>query len=212
MSPTIFLTLCALSVLGLLVAEKNDNALLRRIFKPAASLSFILADLAAGALETAFGQAILAGLIFCALGDVLLIPKSEKAFLAGMGAFAAGHAAYFAAFMIGGAALSPAALIAFILMTALSVALSSLLREGIGAMRVPVAAYSLIISVMVAGGVAHWSAAGTMDSARLALAAIGFALSDVSVARDRFGNGGFVNRLWGLPLYFAAQCLFAISV
>lgn len=212
MSPTVFLALCALSVLGLLVAEKEERPRLKRIFKPAASLSFILAGLAAGALETAFGMAVLAGLIFCALGDVLLIPKSDKSFLAGMGAFAAGHAAYVAAFLIGGAVLSPAAIVAFILMAALSVVLSSVLREGIGAMRIPVAAYSLIISVMVAGGFAHWSAAGTADSARLALAAAGFALSDVSVARDRFGKGGFMNRLWGLPLYFAAQSLFAISV
>ena len=49
-------------------------------------------------------------------------------------------------------------------------------------------------------------------SARLALAAAGFALSDVSVARDRFGRESFLNRLWGLPLYYGAQCLFAVSV
>ncbi len=212
MSPTIFLVLCALSVLGLLVAEKNENAPLKRIFKPAASLSFIFAGVAAGALETAFGQAVLAGLILCALGDVLLIPKSKKVFLAGMGAFAAGHAAYFAAFLIGGAVLSPAAIAAFLLMGALAAGLLIWLRDGLGAMAIPVAVYSLVISVMVAAGVAHWSAAQSADSASLALAAIGFALSDVSVARDRFGKGGFINRLWGLPLYFAAQCLFAISV
>ncbi len=212
MSSSIFLPLCAILVIGLLYGEYRERDLLKRIFKPAAALSFILAGLAAGALETTFGQAILTGLAFCAVGDVLLIPRSQKTFLAGMAAFAAGHAAYFAAFMIGGAVWSPAAIIALALMGALSAGMFVALREGLGPMRVPVAAYSLVISVMVAGGVAHWSAVQTPSSAYLAIAAVAFALSDVSVARDRFGSGGFANRLWGLPLYFGAQCLFAVNV
>ncbi|OFX04923.1 MAG: hypothetical protein A3E78_05615 [Alphaproteobacteria bacterium RIFCSPHIGHO2_12_FULL_63_12] len=212
MSVTIFLVLCALAVAGLLYAERADRTALKWVFKPAASLAFILAGIAAGAADTAAGAAVLAGLVFCALGDILLIPRSQAAFLAGMGAFAAGHAAYFSAFLIGGVSWSPAAVTAFALTGALSAGLLIWLRKGLGAMAVPVALYALVISVMVAGGVAHWSAARSADSAALAIAAAGFALSDVSVARDRFGGAGFINRLWGLPLYFAAQCLFAVSV
>lgn len=212
MSPTIFVILCALSVAGLLYAERGERTLLKRIFKPAASLSFILVGVSSGGLETAFGQAIFAGLVLCALGDVLLLSKSERSFLAGVGAFGAGHAAYFAAFLIGGAVLSPAAIAAFALTAALSAGLFFTLRKNLGAMRIPVVAYALAITVMVAGSVAHWSAVRSADSANLVIAAVGFALSDVSVARDRFGKEEFVNRLWGLPLYFAAQCLFAVSV
>lgn len=212
MPPSIFLTMCAASVAGLLYAEHGDRTLLKRIFKPAAALSFLLTGIVSGALDTAFGQAILTGLAFCAIGDVLLIPKSHGTFLAGMGAFAAGHAAYIAAFMTGGAAWSPAVFAALVLMAVLSGGMLILLREGMGPLRIPVAFYSLIITIMVAAGVAHWSATGTPASAQLAVAAAGFALSDVSVARDRFGEGGFANRLWGLPLYFASQCLFAVNV
>ena len=39
-----------------------------------------------------------------------------------------------------------------------------------------------------------------------------FALSDLSVARDRFVRPGFANAAWGLPLYFAAQLVIASSV
>lgn len=39
-----------------------------------------------------------------------------------------------------------------------------------------------------------------------------FWCSDLAVARDRFIAPGFVNRLWGLPLYYAAQVAFAWSV
>jgi hypothetical protein len=42
-------------------------------------------------------------------------------------------------------------------------------------------------------------------------AAVAFYLSDVSVARDRFVAPGFGNRIWGLPLYYGAQVLFALS-
>jgi len=42
--------------------------------------------------------------------------------------------------------------------------------------------------------------------------AVTFYVSDLSVARDRFLAPGFVNRLWGLPLYYGAQLLLAGSV
>jgi hypothetical protein len=45
----------------------------------------------------------------------------------------------------------------------------------------------------------------------LAAGAFGFYLSDLSVARDRFVAPAFVNRLWGLPLYYAAVLLLAAS-
>jgi hypothetical protein len=45
----------------------------------------------------------------------------------------------------------------------------------------------------------------------LGLAAVAFYLSDISVARDRFAQAGFGNRLWGLPLYYLAQLLFAFA-
>jgi hypothetical protein len=44
------------------------------------------------------------------------------------------------------------------------------------------------------------------------IGAVGFYLSDLSVARDRFVVSEFVNRLWGLPLYYAAQVAMAWSV
>jgi hypothetical protein len=46
----------------------------------------------------------------------------------------------------------------------------------------------------------------------IALGASLFAISDLSVARDRFVARAFVNRLWGLPLYFAAQLILASTV
>lgn len=212
MNPAVWMTLTALFVLGLLDAEYRDRRDLKQLFKPAASLTFILLGLVSGALDTAFGGLILAGLVLCALGDVLLIPRSKSFFLAGMAAFAAGHAAYIAAFVTGGVALAPAAGAAAIGAAAFSGGLVCWLWRDLGEFRLPVVGYAVIISVMVAASVAHWAAAPSRESALLAVAAAGFALSDLSVARDQFKARAFVNRLWGLPLYYASQCLFAISV
>ncbi len=41
--------------------------------------------------------------------------------------------------------------------------------------------------------------------------AVLFFLSDLAVARDKFVTPGFPNRAVGLPMYYAAQILFAVS-
>ncbi len=212
MNPLIFSALCALAVLALLYAEWKDRGGLKRLFKPLASLAFILTGVSAGALESPFGLAILAGLIFCAAGDLLLIPRGEKSFLAGMAAFAAGHGAYIAAFVIGGVALTTQAAIAGIAAAVFSGGLLLWLWRDLGSFRAPVIAYAAIISAMVAASVAHWAAGPTPGTAQLMAAAAGFAVSDLSVARDQFKRRAFINRLWGLPLYYAAQCMFAFNV
>jgi len=52
---------------------------------------------------------------------------------------------------------------------------------------------------------------GAYGGPLLPIAAVMFLFSDVSVAIDRFKGGGFGNRLWGAPLYFAAQLVFAAA-
>lgn len=212
MSPLVYCALCGGFTAGLLVAEARLSEPLRWIFKPAASLMFILAALAAGALQSAPGQWILAGLLLSALGDVLLIPRKGPFFLFGMAAFGLAHAAYAGAFLIGGVAYGTIFAGVALAAAMLSGGLLLWLWPDLGSFRAPVAAYGLIISVMAALGAGHFEASPGADSAGLAIAAAGFAISDLSVARDKFRKTEFVNKLWGLPLYYAAQCLFAISV
>jgi len=67
--------------------------------------------------------------------------------------------------------------------------------------------YLAAISLMVV------LAAGTMAAAgpQLLIGALMFAVSDIFVARDRFVSPSVANRLWGLPLYYGAQLIFALS-
>ena len=72
---------------GVLVGERLDKQWLKWIFKPLASLGFLIAAYAFGGLTTTYGQVMIGGLFLCMLGDVLLIPDGKATFLAGLVSF-----------------------------------------------------------------------------------------------------------------------------
>jgi uncharacterized membrane protein YhhN len=76
-------------------------------------------------------------------------------------------------------------------------------------MRPPVLAYIIVISAMVALAVGTTRGVGDW---RIAVAAVLFYVSDLCVAREAFVQKSFTNRLVGLPLYYAAQLVFAWTV
>lgn len=139
----------------------------------------------------------------------MLIPQGAgAAFLGGMACFALGHAAYAIAFWQRGIDHT-AALIAVLVMAGVAVATLRWLGPRLPAdMRVPIRVYIAIISAMVALAVGASVATGTPW---MAVGAIAFAVSDLSVARERFVQPAFVNLFWGLPLYYAAQLLLAAT-
>jgi uncharacterized membrane protein YhhN len=75
-------------------------------------------------------------------------------------------------------------------------------------MRPPVLAYMAVITAMVALAFGAVVRGGTPW---IAIGAVGFYASDLSVARDQFVKPGFVNRVWGLPLYYVAQVVLACT-
>jgi len=212
MISSVLVFVCGLAVIGLVFAERHENAALRQVFKPIASLAFVAAAITAGAGESAMGQIILAGLVLSALGDIFLIARSERLFLMGMAAFGLGHLAYSSAFLIGSIQFGYAAASAAGLTLAAGLYFLRPMRSGMGGLSGPVAVYTLIISAMVGLSVGHHVATGSAESLRLAIGAAAFAASDLAVARDRFLKPEFLNRAWGLPLYYGAQCLIATAV
>ena len=75
-------------------------------------------------------------------------------------------------------------------------------------LRLAVIAYvgAIFLMVVLAGGTV------TAVQPQLLGGAILFAVSDIFVARERFISSSVANRLWGLPLYYAAQLVFALSI
>ncbi len=200
---------CAVAVAGLLVAEQRGSRAGLWLTKPAASLAFLWVALAAGALESTYGRWVLLGLALCLAGDLLLIPKERKAaFRAGVFAFLAGHVAFSVAFL--GLPIDPLglAVAAVVLALALAAVLRWLSPSVTADMVLPVRAYMLVIGIMSALACGVTAAGGPWQ---VAVGAIAFTASDVSVARDRFVRHEFMNRAWGLPLYYAAQLLIATT-
>lgn len=202
--------LCAASCLALLASRYAENSFGVRLFKTQASLAFVALGVACGGLGTTYGTLVLVGLVLSFLGDVLLIPREQpKIFLAGIGSFLAAHVAYSLAFLENGVstdALTGLAAVAVPLVL-LSVVWLRPYLSGTFAIAVPV--YTSVITVMVV--LAGASAAAT-DRWDMLGGALAFAISDVAVARERFVAPGFRNAAWGLPLYYGAQIVLALSI
>lgn len=201
--------LSAVSVLALLVAEHRAWRAGVWIAKPLASTAFIAAAVAAGAASSPYGRLILSGLVLSWLGDVLLIPRERpKVFLAGVVSFLLGHVAFAIAFLARGVALAWVGGVAVLAVAALVVVVRWLAPHLPDDMRAAAHAYMIVISIMVVTAGGTFGAAG---NAAILIGAFAFYLSDISVARDRFVEHAFVNRLWGLPLYYFAQLALAYS-
>lgn len=199
--------LCAVAVAGLLWAEYRESRTGLWLAKPVASLAFIWAGIAAGALESTYGQLVLVGLVLCLVGDVLLIPRDRPAvFRGGVFAFLAGHVVYSAAFLT--QPLDPFGLAAGAVLLAVVVggALRWLASSLPANMVWPVRVYMIVIGAMSTLACGVTAAGGPWA---VAVGALAFTASDISVARDRFLRQEFLNRAWGLPLYYAAQLLLA---
>jgi uncharacterized membrane protein YhhN len=203
-TPFVVLTIVAVAVL--LVAEFRSSATLRWIAKPTASAGFLLAAWAGGAFETDYGSRVFTALVLGAIGDVLLIPKHRAAFLLGLVSFLLGHLAFAWAFAARGMELVPFLVASAALAVPAVAALRWLDPHVPSGMRVPVQAYVLVITVMVA------CAAGALTAPRGAAVLTGavmFFVSDLAVARERFVSNTPWNKAWGLPLYYGAQLLLA---
>jgi uncharacterized membrane protein YhhN len=198
---------CAALVSACLLAERRGSECGLWLTKPLASAAFVWAALAWGAQGAPFGRWLLVGLVACAVGDVLLIPRRSAAMLrAGMLAFGLGHGLFAAAFLVHGvslraAAFAAAAALAFVL------GVWRWLRPHLAPRdRVPVALYAGVIGGMLVCAIGA-AARGAPGAA--AAGAVLFAVSDLAVAQDRFVAPSFASTLWGLPAYYAAQLLLA---
>jgi uncharacterized membrane protein YhhN len=206
--PNYTVLLATLSVAAMLFSDQRAPKL-EWLFKPLASLCFVALALQAGALESTYGLILLGGLTLCLFGDVLLIPTGDKTFIAGLSSFLLGHLLYALAFLqlpFNQSAL----LISLLPVAALGIiSLRWLWPQLPPKMKAPVCAYVVVICAMLLAASTCW---GTTPGAWILLGAWGFAISDLSVARNQFVSPGFSNRLWGIPLYFGSQLLLAWSI
>ncbi|MCX5743431.1 MAG: lysoplasmalogenase [Proteobacteria bacterium] len=199
---------CVLATAALVLAEwRISRGLaadrLRTLAKATASGSFIGVGIAAWS-GSSYGAWIVVGLVLGAIGDLALLGRSSRAFLAGLVAFLGGHLAYVVAITTIAPIATWSSPVAILPIVAAAFALRWLWPH-LGTFRGPVIVYVATITAMVIGALAS-------HRPILAAGAIVFFASDLMVAREKFVEPSFANKALGLPAYFAGQLCIAWSM
>lgn len=161
-----------------------DLSWVRPLVKPVPVLALAVWVAREGRAAGGYRRWVVAGLLASAAGDVLLEVDPRRLFVAGLAAFLVAHVLYVLAYRSD--ARQPA-LIRALPAYAYGAVMLAALWPGLGAMRVPVCAYTAVICTML------WRAGARVGvvepgSAWLALAgAVSFAASDSMIALARFG-------------------------
>lgn len=187
----------AVATAGLILAERARSRAGIAVAKPVASLAFV-----ALGWPTVDG-ALFAALVLCFLGDLCLIPEDVRVFRAGIVLFLLAHVAFGYAFLARGVAWPVAGLAVVPLVAAAVVVTRWILPTTPRELKPAVLAYVVVITAMVA------LAAGA--SWFFLAPALAFWTNDVLIARDRFVARSWLNRAFGLPLYYGAMVAFALA-
>jgi uncharacterized membrane protein YhhN len=209
----LLIVILALTLLcGLLYFEKGENQTGRLLTKTPLSALFIIAALMQPHPLASFFYFMLIGLIFCMAGDICLVFPQKAMFLTGLVAFLVGHIGYTIAFFHT-AAIHQLAWIGFLVVLLAGGWIYFWLKPHLGSMKRPVLLYIIFISLMVGGAWTVIGDANLSKSGRILVfaGAVLFYFSDLFVARQRFIKKAYLNRFFGLPLYYLGQYLLAFS-
>lgn len=198
----------AIACVTLVAANLMGESTLALVAKTCASTGFIALALSSQAMHSTYGRIVLAGLSLSFVGDVCLELEADQWFLYGLAAFLLAHVCYASAFLVRGVRWSIAGAVAVPTVLASGMAMLWLLPHVPQSMLMPVWAYVIVITTMVA---LAWGATGAGASWLVGVGATLFYFSDLSVAAGQFIQPDFPNYVWGLPLYYAGQCLLAMS-
>ena len=212
--------LIVLTALITIVAEIRRHIRLIYIFKPLTTL-LIIAVALVGAFSGdggsagpgTFGLLVIVGLVFSFGGDVILMPPdSIPRFRGGLILFFLGHVSYIAAFWALGSWRLPDLLVGLLLLV-IGIAYYRLLWPKLGSMKISVALYIVVISLMVSRAVSSLTT-GRIGASRAVLVTVGavlFFISDVILSANRFWRPWRYERI-SLAFYFSGQCCLALAV
>ncbi len=199
---------------GLLLAEKQESIAGKLITKLPLSMLFVLVALTRQRPDPFFYRLMTAGFLLSLLGDMLLVFYQKPLFLAGLISFLLAHVFFILALLGLGSGLSWGWGLLCVALLLASGRVYFWLKPHLGSMKVPALLYLVVISCMLAGAGRVFFDPALPRTGRVVVftGALLFYLSDLFVARNRFMEKSFVNRLMGLPLYYTAQFFLAFSI
>jgi alkylglycerol monooxygenase len=152
---------------------------------------------------------VLGGLVAALAGDALLL--SPSLFLPGLAAFALTHLFYIGAFSRGVGFLPSR--VAALVVAVLAVLMFVYLWPGVDAgLRLPVAIYVAVIACDAAQACGRATVLRNKAALAVAIGALFFMASDLTLALYKFAHPGWPVDLWTLPTYYVAQGLIAFFV
>lgn len=199
----------ACAVLAVATAALGHKPL-HMLFKPltlVVAMAWVAGRALAAGRITSFDITLLMGLAASLAGDVLLMLPGL--FIQGLVAFLIAHLAYIEVFRqrVG---LFPRP--AYLLLTlAIGAAMYAFLWQGglPAPLRMPVAAYVVVIAAMAAQALGRAAVLGDRASRAVAVGACFFMLSDALLATNRFVTPLPLSAIWVLGTYYVAQFLIA---
>ena len=197
----------ALAVVGMLGVRWGMFSGSTQTSRLIASTSFVLAGVVGGISTrgSAYGCLVVAGLIFCWLGDML----GPWNFMYGVSAFLGAHGCFIGAFVTRGLSGKRAGAAAVFYVVA-GAAVSVWLLPHVPARDLAlVSAYIIVISVMA---VMAWAADVKRGGWLIVAGALLFYVSDIFVARGRFVTSDAINAYVVYPFYYAACMMLALSI
>ena len=202
------------AVLAIAGAVSPDLRWMHYACKPVATLLIAAMVLVSSGGSVRYRRAVLAGLLLSAIGDIFLMlvpgPQGPDWFVFGLASFLLAHIAYLLALC------SRARLLArwwpFAAYALVAIVVSAVLRPHLPeALRLPVYAYVVVLSVMAAQAAAVWAASPDRSTASAALGGAFFVASDATLALDRFVAPFPMAVVSVLATYWVAQMLIGLS-
>jgi uncharacterized membrane protein YhhN len=205
----VFSVLAAASGVAAIIADHRKSWKLIYLFRPLTMLLIIAVAANGQAAGWPFKLRILLGLAACLAGDIFMMLEKKK-FVEGLIAFLLGHLFYISAFLT---IMRPRADLGTALpLLFFAGAMMTILFPHLGRMKVPVAFYILVITVMAGLAIQRFVDVGGAPALRAFLGALLFLASDSVLAVNRFVRPVPAAQKIILGTYFAAQLLFALSV
>jgi uncharacterized membrane protein YhhN len=207
---TIILTILAvISALLHMWGEYQGPDLLIYIFKPLTMIFIItIAVLAKVPPSQKYKLAIIAGLLFSMLGDILLMLPVDL-FIAGLLSFLVAQTIYIYAFRKGRPLrLKFLAMLPFVVY---GLIIYLILLPKLNGMEIPVGVYVLVILTMAWQAWDQWDDVRSRWALLAFIGAVLFVISDSILALNRFGEPFAAARALTLSTYYSAQWLIATS-
>ena len=192
----------------------TGNQRLEYVAKPLSTVLVIvvaLLSLLAPGARPSFTWLVVLGLVLSLGGDVALMLRTSRLFLAGLVLFLLAHVVYAVAFTLPNG-FQPQDLVTGAVLLALAAIVFAYLRPGLGGMQGPVLFYILVISFMVNRAISTFfgAAFSTTQAWLVTLGAILFWISDLLLAVNRFRHP-FKAEPVSLFFYYGGQLLIALS-